>query len=462
MSSEDSPSKLIALATVHAERGDLEQAERLVTQALTIDPDNAQAYEVLGNIQRSQGKQEQALESFQRAFRKDARRVSTLSNMALCLRDLGQIEKARTHLEQATKLDASNPVIATNLAAVLFDTGRFDEASAMIDAVLQKHPDFVEAHVVRGTRLLRRGDFAQGWADYEWRLRDAGPESGVAFDYPVWDGNPMTHGTLLVCGEQGLGDQVMFASCLGDLLSRAPNCVIECDARLKKLFARSFLQARFYVQRKHEESMWLRDGLVPSAKTWLGSLPGHFRRQPAAFPQREGYLLADPTMIASWKRALQTLGTGPKIGISWHGGTGTTRKGLRSIALERWLPLLRCPSMHFVSLQYGDCRDEIERIRCSSGVDIAHWDHAIQDYDETAALVSALDLVISVQTAVVHLAGALGKPVWVLVPSVAEWRYGERGESMPWYPSAKLFRQEVASNWEEEMGRLVKAVQRRF
>jgi len=337
----------------------------------------------------------------------------------------------------------------------------FEEASAVIDAVLRRHPDLAESHVVRGTRLLRRGDFARGWTDYEWRLRDASPQCGVGFDLPVWDGNPVTHGTLLVCGEQGLGDQIMFASCIGDLLGLAPHCIIECDARLKKLFARSFPQARFYVQRKNEESMWLRDGLVPSAKTWIGSLPGHFRRQVTDFPQRERYLQADARMIANWRHALQALGPGPKIGISWHGGTGTTRKGLRSIALERWLPLLRCSGIHFVSLQYGDCRSEIERVRSSAGIDIAHWDHAIQDYDQTAALVSALDLVVSVQTAAVHLAGALGTPVWVLVPRIAEWRYGERGKCMPWYPSAKLFRQEVAGDWCDVMEGVVRAVQRR-
>jgi hypothetical protein len=204
--------------------------------------------------------------------------------------------------------------------------------------------------------------------------------------------------------------------------------------------------------------MWRRDGFVPSVKTWLGSLPGQFRRQAAAFPQHAGYLVAEPEKVAAWRDAFDALGPGPKIGISWRGGTGMTRRALRSIELEEWVPLLRCPGMHFVNLQYGDCADEIERITRSSGVSIKHWESALRDYDETAALVTALDLVISVQTAVVHLAGALGKPVWVLVPSVAEWRYGDQGERMPWYPSARLYRQSSLEVWDDVLNRVRSAV----
>ena len=428
--------------------------------ALAREPDNAIAHEVLGNVLLGRGHAEKALASFQRALRLDPQRVSTLSNMGLCLRDLGRIDEARSCLEQAANLDPLNPMAATNLAALLFDTGSFAEASAKIEAVLRKDPDFAEAHIVRGTRLLQRGDFAQGWIDYEWRHREDGEQPGGR-PYPQWDGKPMTNGTLLIRAEQGLGDQIMFASCMADVLSRTSDCIVECDARLKTLFARSFPSARFYVQRKGGVETWRNGGFAPTAMTWMGSLPGYFRRSPADFPERESYLRADIDMIARWREMLAALGPGLKIGISWRGGTATTRTGLRSIPLEHWLPLLQCPGTHFVSLQYGDCSGDIERIRASSGVEIVHWDHVIQDYDETAALVSALDLVISVQTAVVHLAGALGKPVLVLVPKVAEWRYGDSGERMPWYSSVRLFRQHQAGHWTdviERIGRECKSI----
>jgi Flp pilus assembly protein TadD len=455
-----SPGNLVAAATAHGQRGAYAQAEQLLTEALALDPDHAGALDVLGSVLRSQDRIEDALSCYQRSLDLDPLRVSALSNTALCMRDLGRFDEARAYFEQAVKLAPENPMIATNLAALLFDTGHFDEADAKIETVLRRHPDFAEAHVVRGTRLLRRGDFARGWADYEWRDRNAGRTNPDAFKYPVWDGSPVKNGVLLVCCEQGLGDQIMFASCIDDLLTLAPRCVIECDARLMTLFARSLPAAHFYVQKSRSAEQWLHDGLVPHVKTWLGSLPGRFRRQVVDFPQRASYLQADAAMVAAWKCKLQSLGTGPKIGISWHGGFGFTRRALRSIDLDVWLPLLRCPGMHFVSLQYGDCGREIEQVRASAGVSLTHWENAIQDYDQTAALVSALDLVISVQTAVVHLAGALGKPTWVLVPSVAEWRYGESGMGMPWYPSVRLYRQTSLESWSDVLNQVQSELER--
>ena len=441
------PADLVDSAIEQARRGDATQAERLLARALELDANQAAAHDALGNVLRTQERLDAALASFQRALRLEPQRVSALSNMGLCLRDLGRYDEARALLERATRLDPAEPTIATNLAALLFDMGHFDAGRTLAERILEQHPDFSEAHVVRGTRLLRRGDFAQGWDEYEWRDRTTGREVPAAFDYPQWDGRPIAQGCLLVCCEQGLGDQIMFASCFDDLLRVAPNCVIECDARLKALFARSFPQARFYVMRKRVEEMWLRDGLNPIARTWMGSLPRRYRREAADFPQRAHYLRADPAKAERWAHALQALGSGPKIGISWRGGVWSTRRSLRSIALDAWMPLLRSPELHFISLQYGACSDEIDRVRASAGVTLTHWDAAIRDLSETAALISALDLVISVQTTVVHLAGALGKPVWILVPSVAEWRYGERGESMLWYSSARLFRQERSGDW---------------
>jgi hypothetical protein len=136
-----------------------------------------------------------------------------------------------------------------------------------------------------------------------------------------------------------------------------------------------------------------------------------------------------------------------RVGISWKGGTASTWGQLRSIALAELLPFLRREDAVFVSLQYGASSTEIEALLQVAGMRVHHWQEAIDDYDETAALVSALDLVISVQTAVVHLAGALGKPVWAMVPAVAEWRYLQSGDTMPWYPSVRLFRQSRADDW---------------
>jgi hypothetical protein len=180
----------------------------------------------------------------------------------------------------------------------------------------------------------------------------------------------------------------------------------------------------------------------------LGSLPLYFRGDASAFPKHGGYLKADSSRISAWRDRLAALGGAYTVGVSWQGGTYATRLPLRSIPLDDWLPLLTVPGIRFVSLQYTpEAQAALHALGERHGVHVEHWPEAIGDYDETAALVSALDLTVSVCTSVSHLAGALGRPVWVLVPSNPEWRYGHAGETMLWYPSARLFRQVQARDW---------------
>jgi len=164
-------------------------------------------------------------------------------------------------------------------------------------------------------------------------------------------------------------------------------------------------------------------------------------------------LRAAPERVEYWRAKLAELGSGPKIGLSWGGGVKATRRHLRSIALGVFMPILRHPG-RFVSLQYGDCGEDLSALNREQGVVLPHWSDALNDYDETAALVCALDLVISVCTAVIHLAGALGRPVWVLVPAVPEWRYLDHGDRLPWYPSARLFRQAESGRWQGVIGQV--------
>jgi ADP-heptose:LPS heptosyltransferase len=177
----------------------------------------------------------------------------------------------------------------------------------------------------------------------------------------------------------------------------------------------------------------------------MGTLPLFLRRRSSDFPSHTGYLKADARRVAYWKAMLATLPGRRKVGISWRGGLATTQRSFRSIPLAAWLPILSTLGIDFVSLQYGEVDAELGVLR-ASGASLTHWQDAIDDYDETAALVSALDLVVSVQTAVVHLAGALGQRAKVLITAQPEWRYGATG-SMIWYPSVRLYRQETPGDW---------------
>jgi hypothetical protein len=229
--------------------------------------------------------------------------------------------------------------------------------------------------------------------------------------------------------------------------------VWECEHRLAPLLQRSFPDVQVIGSRHELVPLWLRQVGEIDYQVSICSLPGVFRNRPEDFPRHQGYLKADADKVARWRAELERLGPGLKVGLSWRGGTTSTRRRLRSIALRELHAILGTPGCRFVSLQYGDCAAEIEEAR-REGVALQHWQEAIDDYDETAALCMALDLTVSVCTAVIHLNGALGRTVWVMVPSVPEWRYGRSGDTMPWYPSARLLRQRVEGPWEEVFARV--------
>jgi hypothetical protein len=315
----------------------------------------------------------------------------------------------------------------------------------MVARVLDRDAANVDAHWTLATLDLSAGKYATGWEHYEYRLKrhDAYVRRR---NLPWWRSGTETAGPLLVLAEQGLGDEIMFSSCFGDLLEQQPECLIECDARLGPLFTRSFPGARILATRDAA-------GRAPPeahgavAEIAAGSLPLHFRRRSEDFPRHQGYLRAAPERVAYWRQRLASLGPGLKVGVSWVGGSMKTRRALRSLGLAQLAPVLGSGGANFVSLQYTPCEADIASFAGTTGIAVHHWPDALADYDETAALVSALDLVISVTTSIVHLAGALGKTAWVMVPTVAEWRYARAGSSMPWYPSVRLYRQVVLGDW---------------
>ncbi len=368
-------------------------------------------------------------------------------------REFGQFEEGERLLRLALEPDPFWPVALSNLGWILLEKGDYARGLELLDAALARDPDDHETRLVRSYMNLKRGEFEQGWRDYEARHHSRFAMN-PPYHFAPWDGTPIGGKTLLIYGEQGFGDQIMFASCFQEAIARAGRCVIECDSRLVALFRRSFPSALVAASAPaRERAAWTAQAQAVDCQIPMGSLPGFFRKRWEDFPRHAGYLRAAPERVAYWRARLDALGPGPKIGLSWRGGIPATRRHLRSLALEEFLPLLRLPAK-FVSLQYGNCAEELDRLSREHGRILPHWQDALDDYDETAALVCALDLVVSVCTAVIHLAGALGKPVWILVPAVAEWRYLDRGQGLPWYPSARLFRQTQMGRWLDVIGQV--------
>ena len=400
-----------------------------------------------------------AVDLFAKLIEQEPRNHDALNDLGLLLaREFAEFARGEALLRRALEVAPSSADARANLAWVLCEQGAGAEGFRLFDEQVARAPGDHELRLMRAVALLKSGDFAAGWDEYEARF--ASPLSTRRpHAFPPWDGGPIREGALLVFGEQGLGDQIMFAACLPEVAERAPDCVVECDPRLGRLFERSFPGVGVVTAAQDDAApAWLAaPGSARArirAQIPIGSLPRLFRRSASAFPAHAGYLRADPGRVAAWRKRLAALGAGAKIGVSWRGGTAASRRGLRSLELEQLAPVLRGVPATWVSLQYADCGAEIAAVRQRHGVTVHHWQEAIDDYDETAALVAALDSVVTVCTAIVHLSGALGQRALVMVPYAAEWRYGASGEAMPWYPSVRLLRQPAPGAWTDLLGRV--------
>jgi hypothetical protein len=323
---------------------------------------------------------------------------------------------------------------------------RLEVAHSAYQRALEVKPDYVQAKWRCSVIALLKGEFDRAWADYELRhLSEDRPQRH--FQQARWRGESLAGKTLLVHAEQGLGDEILFASCLPDVLALAQHCVIDCHPKVAPIFRRSFPAATVHGGYQTQDASWLEDFPRPDYQIAVGSLCQLLRNHPGDFPLHAGYLRADPHKAAAWKARLDAMGPELKVGLSWQGGTQLSRGGLRSLTLQQLLPVLQVQGVEFVDLQYTDSTLERGEIEQHHGIRVAHWQEAIDDYDETAALIVALDLTLSVCTSVVDLAGALGRPVWVMTPFSPDWRFGCAGERMAWYPAAKLFRQQRRGEW---------------
>jgi len=363
-------------------------------------------------------------------------------------------DEAENYLRRALKSDPENWRAMSNLALTYIHKCQPGLALEWAYKTIRYVPDDENIREIMGYAHLMMGQWEEGFGNYEYCV--GSKIRAVRFpQFPRWKGGPCE--TLIVQGEQGIGDEVSFASVIPSI-KEVGRVVLECDKRLEGLFRRSF-DCEVYGTRGEKSPEWL--ATVGEAKQCLiGSLSTQYRKADGDFPGTP-YLVADPERRIQWRALLGSLGARPKVGIAWRGGRAHTRRKHRSLRLEELLPILR-QDCDFISLEYQTPGVEIEEFEKKHGINIRHWERAVQsrDYDDTAALVAELDLVISVQTAVVHLAGGLGKDTWVLVPRLPLWRYGLHVDNVPWYASVKLFRQKA--EWAKPINKIAESLERRL
>lgn len=438
---------LRASASALKQMGRPDDAVAMLTRVVAARPEDALQRSVLALALLRAGRIEDAHTEAAAALRLDGDCAEACHHAGLIERERGDLALALSLFERAYELRSDIPEVRAALAHALRDLGRVDEALAHYDAVLGRHPGFADAQLNRAYLMLMAGRYAEGWDAYECRYGFPGflPAPQGSSPWSGRGGEP-----VLVFGEQGIGDQVMFASCLPDLCAHASRVTIACHPRLAGILARSFPQATVGSDGDSKDSP-----RGAGAAVSIAGLPRHFRRSPEDFPVRGAYLCADKERVAHWAASIGGERGTRRVGISWRGGSHQTRGHLRSIAPRMVAMLTAVPSVAWVSLQYGDASADVDVLQ-ESGMPIARWAGIEQDLEDCAAAIEAMDLVISIDNTVAHLAGALGKPVWILVNSGAEWRYGVEGEAIPWYPSARLFRQKPGEGWEPVLRAIVR------
>ena len=369
------------------------------------------------------------------------------------LRELGRLDEAEDALRAALRCDREHFRTHTALGNLMRTRLDMDSARRHYEAALRRKPDSALARWNLGLLDLFEGRFKRGWEGYAAGV-EAGQRTRRPFAYPPWRGETALDGALLVYAEQGLGDEIMFASCVPDLVARGVQCVLECDPRLTALFERSFGGVLVKGVDRGDHA-WQRDLPVVAAQAGSGDLPGFLRRERGDFPSRPGYLRADPRRVRSWTCALQELGPGLRVGISWRGGGRAADRRERSVPYEAWRRLAETPGIVLVAAQYD--RDPVDREGFRrAGVEPAWLEglDPVRDVDGLAALLCAVDLLITVDNSSAHLCGALGRPGWVLLAPSPDWRWLVTGDHSPWYPGLKLFRSAHGSGWDEVIGRV--------
>ncbi len=424
---------------------DYPTAERHLRQALKYAMRSESLLKALGRAVFKQDRYAEALPIYQECQEKWPSDTN-LAYLAMAHHQACEYEQALNYFEQLKTDDRLArlgllPVYAQCLAYA----GQMEEGTALLSELIERQSNS-NLRAVLSAFQLQLEKFDVGWDGY--RHRKQGLSSYRVLPFPEWQGEDIQGKTIVVLAEQGLGDQVMFASCLPDLLARKPaRVIVEVIKRVAPTLTRSFPDCEIIASRQDRNLDWLREISHVDCFVPLGDLPSHFRRSLESFPRR-AYLKPDPERVCYWRGRLKELGPGPYFGTSWRGGTERTRTSIRTLTPSLLKPLTEVIPSKWISLQYGNVEDEL-MTATSSGVCLTHWPEAIADLDEFAALIAALDGVFTACNTTVHYAGALGQRTWVLAPSVPEWRYGLRSSHMPWYPHVEVLRQPTPGAWSE-------------
>lgn len=418
--------------------GQFEDAIAVYRRWLSREPRSFEALCGLGMSLRDSGRPSEAVDVMREAvaIRPDSAQAHNTLGVSLAKTD--KTQEAVDVFRRATELQPNNATSFKNLGVGLAELGKYDESIAALQHAIELKPDMPEAHGNLGLLSLMKGDFKRGWAEYEWRWRAQLTFLSPPRDFtqPRWNGERLGGKKILVYAEQGFGDSIQFVRYLPMVERAGGSVVLECQAELVRLLGKAAGVNQ----------------IVPAGDPLPGfhcqcpllSLPIIFSTDLNTIPVKIPYLSPNPAIVERWKKRIDSLPAAFKVGLVWAGSTKNQHDRKRSITFDQVARLADIPRVHFFSLQ----KDRRNQSPPPPGMTFIDWTDELRDFEETAGLIANLDLVIAVDTAAAHLAGAIGKPVWVMVSFVPDWRWMLDRADSPWYPTMRIFRQKSARDWD--------------
>ncbi len=437
-----------SLGLAYLEKGEARRACASFRKASRLEPENPEFRFNLANALRIDQQLDEAQAEYERILEHNPALTGVLNNLGLTLLEKGDPAEAENIFRRSIGIDPKAEQVYRNLAKACDEQRKPEDAEQALRQALSLHPQVPELHWDLSLILLKLGKFKQGWEEYQWRTRSNGtPTRSLPRPVPRWQGEDLAGKHIIVTAEQGIGDEIMFASCYENLTQAAERVTIECEPRLEPLFQRSFQAAHVKGNLQSAPCNWFSNIPEPDFHVSAGDLPRQYMNPPPALKQR-AFLHADPARLREWQERYRTLGDNLRVGISWKGGH-ISQRHRRVSRIEDWERLLRMPGITFVNLQYGDVAADIREARKRFGVTIHHWQDSdpLRDMDGFAAQVAALDMVISVDNSTVHLSAALGVPTWVLQPYNPDWRWGHQAQTSYWYQSVRQLHPEQRNDW---------------
>ena len=423
------------------EQGKLDEAIACYQKALQLNPNYVDAYHDLGFAFQEQGKLDEAIACYQKALQLNPNLVNAYDNLGITFQEQGKLDEAIACYQKALQLNPNLVNTYDNLGITFQEQGKLDEAIACYQKALQLNPNYSNAHWNLSLAFLLSGNFREGWREHEWRWKLKDFSFPRNFSHTIWDGSDIMGLTILLHAECGLGDTIHFIRYAPLVAQKGAKIIVECQKELKTLLRNIKEINQVIVQGEQIPEFDIHCPVL--------SLPLLFNTTLETIPAKIPYITADSVLVHKWREKVRHDNSKLKIGLVWSGNPRYKRNRYRSFSLDTFSPLAQLDEITLYSLQKGEAGEQAENP--PENMKLIDYTKEINDFSDTAALLENLDLITSVDTSVAHLAGALGKPVWTLIPFAPDWRWMVNRDDSPWYPTMRLFRQPSPGDWESVM-----------